>query len=1296
MKRILGMFIVVVMVLGILPATAFAETFDKENFVGLVLTVADDTYTVELYKGITSQKTQMTPVYTEGNAYYFKVTSAGSYCYIVKSGSADHYTVRQNFNLTAEDIQTKTVWDITPPVRSTAGWDPTEVWYYSDAVMENAFPSSPELWPAYAELLKVPALTKPRTDHQMTTQEEMMDYIHELDGEEDDLYVLSLGQSGGPTGKQLDIPVVFFTKTDLSGAKTWEEAAALLRNNGKLTVMYQAQIHGNEPAAGEAALGMLKAFDGSYGAGLLDNMNICVLPRLNVYGASKASRYVYVGGKDADPNRDFVGLESQEIMLRTQLFLALEPEVSLDNHEYQVRITNTNVDMHDVKLNAVYTTKSTEAFREMSLTLANQAFKRAEENGLGYAWYDDCINGYNASVGTTNAAMRGCLSYLTETNGIMGGNQQLERRMMSHISVVTGILDYVNANTATVQKVVDDQRADIVLRGKTYEESDIIVLQTGSTDRPDLYIAGRQVSASTGKITNKTNTAKSFDVAKKSRPAPTAYVIPAGEPWAETVVENMRLNGVTCTKLPEGVVLQLQQYTGTTTEAALTEEKAVTFTHGAYVMTMAQENSYILAVRMEPDMSDGSSNMVTFAQEGIIEAVNGAFPIYRYVRDLNEEDFVDYRMAPAAPTGLTATGVTAVGGTGKIVGLDAGKAYEYRAENETEYTAVAAGSTEIANLPLGKYLVRYPAAGAELPSADAEITVGYALEAYAVYLDSAQGDDENDGYTEAMANKTLAQAQKQLDKLLAYAPAGTTGVIRILGTYVIETSKESYTLQTHTYPLLITGDKLKYTNTSTAGRGRYLRMGGETTFDNITVETGSAHKDYFLCGEGHKLTIGKNVTSLPGDPTVTKPVCYFSIAGGTGQYSNNQYVDTTDVTIHSGHWRYVYAGGYVSSVEKEARVVMTGGSVASVYMTHNGHHHGNIYVELENVTIRDDVLYCGNYQKNNVAGDVTMVLKEGVAVANVYAGSRTAGNVDGTVTIVADGVDLTKTTLYGKAKNTTGTIGGLALVLNQGQLSQAVNPFVTRDGVSVKLGCDQTESFTLPYDITLDLNGCNVAAVDTAGHTLHVFDSKTDDYVGDDYGTIPADASYAAAENYLAVAENGKVSFHRYTLQIRRVTLKNSMVGLSYQCLIAGDEKVKSQVAEFGVAMRVGEPVTGAQIREDTENRIHVVRDGSGWRTGSQGQRLTSVAVKDIMKPGESNESNAQGAETKVYGSAYMLLKDGTYILGDAEGRSLREVAELADGIYDTLNETQIQAFRTLYTTFQPVMESWNLPNLKA
>lgn len=1290
MKRLFCVLIAAVLVLGMIPAAAFAADFDTDNFTGMVLTVKDSSFTVEMYKGITSKKTKMTPVHTENNAYYFDVTAAGSYCYIAKPASGtSHYSVRKNFYLTSAQINEKIQWDVTPPERSSDGWDPTEIWCYADVTMENAFPSSPELWPDYAELLKVPALTNPRTEHKMTTQDEMMDYIRALDGDSDNMYVFTLGKSGGPSGAQLDIPVVFYTTTDLSGAKSWQEAAALIRGNDKLTAMYQAQVHGNEPGAGEAAMAMLKAFNGDYGASLIQNMNICVMPRLNVYGASGASRYVYFEGTELDPNRDFLKLKSEEVKLRTEIYQLLEPEVCLDNHEYQLRTGNTNVDMQDMQLSTNFSVKATDDFRQTALNICQAVFARAKENNLGYGWYDDSVNGYNPSVGTTNVAMRGSLVFLTETNGIYGGNQQLERRMMAQISMVTGVLDYVNQNITAVQKTVDEQRKDIVQRGKTYEESDIIVLQSGSSEHEELYLNGKQINTSSGAISDNVFTAKIYDVVKRSRTAPTAYVIPAGESWTETVVENLTSHGVSCVKIPAGSVVQLQQYTGTTTEAALTEEKTVTFPQGAYVMTMAQENSYIMAVRMEPDVNDVSGNTGTFAQQGIIPGEDGIFPIYRYIHDLNREDFIDYTVAAAAPEGLTVAGATAIGGTGRITGLDATKSYEYRAADTDEYTPVAAGSTEIADLPLGNYLVRYQATEDQAPSADAEVFVCYARKDYTVFLDSENGSSTNDAYTPDTATTTYSLAKTQLDSIMQYAPAGTTGVIKIIGTYNIKKSSTgALSLPSHDYPLLITGGTLIFTesNTTSNNANKYLRMGGDTTFDNITLQIGTNHKEYFLCAEGHKLTIGKNVTSLPSP----NGSYYWNIMGSVGQFSNNQYAVKTDVTIQSGKWRYVYAGGYVSSVVEEANVSISNANIAGVFGTHNGRIDGDVNIILENVNIRDDVIYCGNNQKNNVSGNVTLVLGEGVNAASVYAGSNKAGNVEGTVTVVADGVDLSKTTIYGKAKNTTGTVGGLKLVLNKGQLSQVADSFITRDGVALQLGCEQTTPVTLNKSVTLDLYGCDATGITVAeGATLTVYDSATDDYtVLDDtgYGILSATGDIAVKEGYARRIEATGISCHRKEFQLSAVTLRPGTAGIYYTGGFRLNDLYRQEVKNYGIILSVN---TNPKLGKDG-------CEASGLTQWSQDGKGYGTVLSGIMKPENTLETNIANAEKAVYGTAYIQYTDGTVEYSGAVRYTFRQLVETCDMMWQQLTPAQKEGLLELYSTYTGVMEDWNIPNIRS
>lgn len=765
----------------------------------------------------------------------------------------------------------------------------------------------------------------------------------------------------------------------------------------------------------------------------------------------------------------------------------------------------------------------------------------------------------------------------------------------------------------------------------------------------------------------------------------------------------MALNGVTCTMIPAGAVVQLQQYTGTTTEATLTEEKEVAFPNGAYVMTMAQENSYILAVRMEPDMGDGSSNTVTFAQEGTIPSEDGVFPIYRYIHDLNEDGFINYDQAFAAPSEVVAEGATVIGGTGKITGLDANKTYEYRAVDAEEYTAVEPGSTEIAELPLGKYLVRYPVTENGLPSADAEITVGYALEKYAVYVDSASGSDDNDGYTAALAVSTFQQAQNQLDKLMLHAPAETTGEIHLVGTYNMTKASSGYlSLQAHNYPLLVTGGTLIFTDNK--NEQKFLRMGGDTTFDDITLQVGSNSNAYYLCGEGHKLTIGDNVTT----PAYSSK--YFNIMGGTGVFSNNSYAAQTDVTVLSGTWRYVFAGGYVSSVTGDAKLKASGCSVSRIGGSHNGKLDGDLYMELDNITVRSSfALYGGNMQKNNVEGNVTMVLGEDINAAAVYAGSLEGGNVGGTVTIVADGVDLSRVPIYGNPNNTTGTIGGLALVMNQGQLAGVAESFITRDGVSVKVSCEQEETVKLPYDIALeldgvdlnvDLNGHDITAATTGNNKLYCYDSVTDDYdvEGETYGTVPAGTAMAAP-GYLAVTEDNKTSFHKYELKMDSLVVNTVKRGITYESVFHGDQKVKSQIREFGVAMRAYNAPNEMSIWADPECKTHVVRGSSNWATGNNDNELKSVYVENIIATDLSAEENQARSDVKVYGRAYIQLTDGTMLFSNAVGFSLQETMEHMDGYFGSeyLDDEEEQKLVAFYLTdaYHSFMQNWELPNIK-
>ena len=975
-------------------------------------------------------------------------------------------------------------------------------------------------------------------------------------------------------------------------------------------------------------------------------------------------------------------------------FNLFDPDVVFDNHEYQFNLTSTAITKRDMMICSHILPTYSDSYKDTVIALAYAAFDQLEKDDLSYAWYSSDAKNYSISsvsggVGSSNTAQRGTMHILMETLGSNFGTNMYERRIASHASAVTGILNYLDTNSAKVKQEVKAQRETIIENGKTYKEDDVLILKATSNYHPEYNIEGKKVNLRNGGEVDFTFEARMADTIAVSRVAPTAYVIPAGETYTQKVLELMDLNGISYQYIPTGSAVRLQQYLGTITDGtvstiSLTEDMMVAFPEGAYVFCMNQVDANILAIYMEPDTNHSDA---TLAKQGIITPTDGVYPIYRYIHDLNNDGFIDYTQASAAPTGLSSENATVVGGTGQIAGLDAGKEYEYKTASDTAYTAVPAGSAQIADLPVGNYQIRFAADGDHVASLDAEVTVGYSLSEYAVYVDSTNGSSAGDAYTQATAASTYNEAKVQLDKLMEHAPAGTTGVIRILGTYTMTKSTiGNLPLPNHDYPLMITGGTLIFKDT--ANDRKWLRMGGDTTFDHITLEIGSNSSAYYMCADGYKLTIGKNVTTTPNGSN------YFNIMGSKGVYSNSTYAAQTDVTVQSGTWANVYAGGYVSSVTGDARITLSDCSVNRVCGSYNGNIGGDVYIDLLNVTVREGALYAGNIQKNDVAGNVTLVLGKGVSAGNIYTGSKTGGNVGGTVTVVADGIDLAANTVFGNPANTTGTVGGLRLVLNSGKLTQVMDSFVTRDGVEVVLGCDQTEGFTLPYDITLDLNGCHVAAVDTNGRTMSVKDSATDDYTGTDSGSLPADTDYEAFPGYMVITEEDRVSFHKYALELTEVTLKTADAGLTYRCFIAGDEKVREQMEEFGIAMRLFEAADEASILADTGSKTHVWRTGSMWQTGSQGQELTGVAVVNIMKSTCTSLENQDRASKYVYGTAYLKLKNGDFLFSQAQSRTLQQVVQEADSLYDTLTSAQTEALHALYTAYSAVIEDWNIPNI--
>ncbi len=1234
---------------------------DTEKITGLKLQAATDV-TVKLYPGF-SGGTAITPLKTATEngitSYYFN-NLKGSYRYTA-SGTG-YYTITKNIYISDAESTVLTTMDVTPSKRAGTSWEPTKVVLFTDEYMEN-FPSDPALWPDYQEAFQTPEFTTQSAEHQHTTQKEMEAFIQQLDDENDNMYVYSMGVSNYGN----DLPLVVFTKTDLSGARTLEDVARLLNENGKLTIHYQGQMHGNEPAGGEGVLAMILKLNGAYGEDVLDTVNIYCIPRLNPDGAQDDVRRSPT--TDLDMNRDFllaVNVETQYLHYVTNLF---KPTVMIDSHEYTAEPERTAEAWNDLLISPGFNPTSGQDFIDLGITMTQEAFAAAEEQGLSYNFYVSQVNSKSAYVGRNYAALEGTLFFLIETRGIYFGNEIYERRTVGHLITATCFIDYIVENADTVRSVVDAEKQRIAETGKTYEESDVLVLESSATSHPELNISTVRYNTATGVGSAYTIPIEVIDQIDRSRPAPTAYVIPAGESWTETVLDLMDLHTIDYSFVPAGSAISLQGYTGTTTEATLTDETTVTFPNGAYVLTMAQEEAKILAMLMEPDVTDISTGASTLAMAGIIPQSGNTFPIYRYIHDLNQDGSIDVTMPPAAPTGLTAVDAPFPGQTGSITGLDAEKTYEYRAAADSSYITVT-GSTSIENLSAGIYYVRFAASDSTQASAEAQLTIGYAeLAEYAVYL-STTGSDDNDGYTAEAAVATVEKAYSQLAVLMALAPDGTEGKIVISG--LIDLGTTTFTFPSHTYPVVITGkttaDGFTYKGGGT-DKTTIISFKGDTTLEHLTLKLTSTLVYNYIGGNGYKLVMGDGLTCVANSKG-----SYFNLCGGsyTGTFAS------TDLTVKSGAWRNIYYGSYTGTVTGDAKLTMTGGSFTNyIQAGYNVTVNGNCYVNLSGVQAGTRIV-AGANNSGTVQGDATVVLGKNITGTPVVA-PATKGAVNGTYTLVLDGADISAMTVSG-VNITSGTVGSSVLLLQSGTVGAATDfGSVILDGY-VSLGAAAAFSPEVRDNSFLDLAGYTLTGDMTGSGTLHLMDSSSDSYTlptGKLTGTVNCEIANqfksditGSAKRYMAVKTDSGYTAHRFYLSLTKVTVRPGSTGFGYKALFCGDDTVKAQLRSFGFRLQL----------EGSDKVLTQTVDISNLESGKEYALL--LQNFDIKNYGD----------TAVNAEVFLTLTTGEELVSSTASFSMKTMLQAVCQL--NLTDSQLTALRTMCAPYKSIMEDWDIEKL--
>jgi len=1064
MKRIISLALALLMILSLLPTSALAavgnviETTTKSGT--LTVKVPSDV-TVSLYTSLGGggSTVSASSSSTSSGIKTIKYNSLTNGTYSVYARGTGYkplyYGVYISGNLTV---------DCTPPKAVGNGYEADKTITYTNAATAEgkAFDNDPSHYTGYEHIFDTPYFaTDGKSKGEFTTNAEMVEYLQNLDDASDDLYYYTLGYS--PSYK-LELPMVIFTKTDISGM-TMEEAAAAVRANGKPTVLHQAQIHGNEPAASEGALVLAGALDrgdikNDAGNDILESINVMIIPRINPDG-SKAFQRLNVQ-KSINMNRDYMAIKCSETELVINAYNLFLPEVVIDAHEQGPDYTTESQACSDIETWFGVGKNSSSAFMQAAIDMNDAVFSYVRQQDLRPYFYLDTMNfgPGNNSVGPFYYGLRGSIAFCIETMGINIGYGNFYRRVFSQYLTAEAFLKYTATNASEVLSAVNTEKNRIISAGTTYSSSSnkLVLKHTYSTYSSSYYRP--TVNLGTGSVSSGTDKPIIYNTASSTRSRPTAYLLKSTASGLSSVKANLEKHDIKYYELGESASVSVKQYSSS---GPASSASSVTFAAGSIIVPMNQVNGNVIGMLFEPDVADTSGDSAyycTYVQTGTLSASS----IYRYEGNISN---LEKYMRPDAPTGLSAVQPTATVSTGSIKGLDAEKSYEYRPSTSSTYTAVAEGATTIDNLTPGTYYVRFAATADTEASADAKLTI-YEVTAPTIYVSGTSGSDSNDGLSESTPVATLDTAYTKLASAMKYALDGVEGTIIITGDVTVSANTD---FPAHDYTVVIKGK----TNSVGIKSAYSFGFNGDTTrIENIKIQKTSGASGYGqICANGNNLTLGKNINCVADSNASSSDYSiWFSVsAGKDGRYNDSTTLTgNPNLTIQSGTWLTVNGGSYQAGMSGTSNVRLEGGTIDSFRTSYSGATSGTINFYISNTTLTG-ICFAGNASSGTVSANVNITLGEGTDLQDkLYCGNRDSGNVTGNVTVTIDGATVSNG-IVGTSV-TSGTVKASNVILKSGTLSSALSS-ITSTQLDTSAGGTMTIS-TMPSSIASVVGGGTV------------------------------------------------------------------------------------------------------------------------------------------------------------------------------------------------------------------------------
>lgn len=481
---------------------------------------------------------------------------------------------------------------------------------------------------------RTPAFVK--QDETFTTHDEMMDFIYQLskNNEQVRLEIIAHSLEGR------EIPLLIFSTSHHNQVEF----------SRKPTVWLQAQIHGDEPAAGEAALVIAKKLArGTLGDNVLQAMNIIIIPCINPDSSYYFQRHTITG---LNGNREHLNLNMIELESLHQAFNKYNPEVVIDAHEYGLSPQFNDIGLKgalkyaDVLIQTGKNLNIPKILREKSdIWFKKNIFLDLKQQNFSHDTYYTvanpagkqpvlCEGGVNAAIGRNTFALKPCFSILVETLGIGLGRENFLRRVtgqvLSHMSIIKTVQD----KGLEIQQAILEAREKICQTGRRGKDNGRIILTNKLKEVLDHGID--IVDIAQGKVVNFPTTYYSATKATATlkRKRPNAYILPPG--FCQ-VVAKLMIHGIKIDQLSSDQTLSVECFhvvkrevvnEGRQPKSKLTTNITIEerlFLKGSYLIRSDQERALIASLALEPE-----STASYFTHNIIASYVAAELPVYRY------------------------------------------------------------------------------------------------------------------------------------------------------------------------------------------------------------------------------------------------------------------------------------------------------------------------------------------------------------------------------------------------------------------------------------------------------------------------------------------------------------------------------------------------------------------------------------------------------------------------------------------------------------------------------------------